>query len=44
MPLSLIQKAVVYDLMRILREHPDKTYTLEELQKITDAYIAGANG
>lgn len=38
----MIQKATVYDLKRILREQPDKTYTQEELEKILDAYITGA--
>lgn len=38
----MIQKATVYDLKRIFREQPDKTYTQEELEKILDAYITGA--
>lgn len=38
----LIQKATVYDLMRIIEENPDKTYTREELKKLFDAYITGA--
>ena len=38
----LIQKATIYDLMRIIRENPDKTYTQEELEKLFDAYITGA--
>ena len=38
----IIQKATVYDLKRILEESPDKTYTVEELKKILDAYITGA--
>ena len=37
----IIQKATVYDLTRILEESPDKTYTVEELKKILDAYITG---
>ncbi len=37
----IIQKATVYDLKRILEESPDKTYTVEELKKILDAYITG---
>lgn len=36
-----IQKATVYDLMRIIKEHPGKTYTQEELEKLFDAYITG---
>ncbi len=38
----LIQKATIYDLMRIIEEDPDKTYTQEELKKLFDAYIRGA--
>lgn len=38
----LIQKATIYDLMRIIKEDPDKTYTAEELEKLFDAYITGA--
>lgn len=38
----LIQKATVYDLMRIIKENPDKTYTQDELEKLFDAYITGA--
>ena len=38
----LIQKATIYDLMRIIKEDPDKTYTQEELKKLFDAYIRGA--
>lgn len=38
----LAQKAMAYDLTKILKSQPDKTYTVEELEKIIDAYIAGA--
>ena len=38
----LIQKATIYDLMRIIKENPGKTYTQEELEKLFDAYITGA--
>jgi len=38
----IIQKATVYDLKRIINKEPDKTYTQEELEKILDAYITGA--
>ena len=38
----LIQKATIYDLMRIIEEAPGKTYTQEELKKLFDAYIRGA--
>ena len=37
------QRVILYtDFKRILREQPDKTYTQEELEKILDAYITGA--
>lgn len=39
----IIQKATVYDLLKILKnKDPEKTYTLEELEKLMDAYIEGA--
>lgn len=37
-----VQKAMAYDLLRILKQNPDKTYTTEELEKLIDAYITGA--
>lgn len=36
-----VQKAMAYDLIRIFEQDPDKTYTLEDLKKLIDAYIAG---
>lgn len=38
----IVQKATVYDLMRIIEENPDKAYTPEELKKLFDVYITGA--
>lgn len=35
-------KSMAYDLLKMLRDKPDKTYTVEELEKLIDAYIAGA--
>lgn len=40
----MLQKATVYDIRRILEENPDKTYTLEDLQQILDAYITRVEG
>lgn len=37
----IIQKATVYDLLQIIKEQPDKTYTPEELEKLLAAYITG---
>ena len=37
----MVQKATVYDLMRIIKENPDKTYAVEELEQLLDAYIQG---
>ena len=37
-----IQKAMADDLLRILKQNPEKTYTAEELEKLIDAYITGA--
>ena len=38
-----IQKAMAYDLLWILKQDLDKTYTVEELEKLIDAYIMGLN-
>ena len=37
-----IQKAMASDRLRILKQNPEKTYTAEELEKLIDAYITGA--
>ena len=36
-----IQKAMAYDLLRILKQDPEKTYTAKELESLIDAYILG---
>lgn len=36
------QKAMAYDLNRIFKQEPGKTFTAEELERILDAYITGA--
>jgi len=38
---SIIQKATIYDLQKILEEKADKTYTVEEIKALMDAYIKG---
>lgn len=35
-------KSMAYDLLKVIRGTPDKVYTVEELEKLIDAYIAGA--
>jgi hypothetical protein len=37
----MIQKATMFDLKQILEANPDKTYTVDELKALIDAYIAG---
>ncbi len=37
----IIQKATMFDLKQILEANPDKTYTVEEMKALIDAYIAG---
>nr|DAI62551.1 MAG TPA: hypothetical protein [Caudoviricetes sp.] len=37
-----VQKAMAYDLLRILKQDPDKNYTAAELEKLIDAYITGS--
>ena len=36
------QKAMAYDINRILEQEPDRTYTAEDIKKILDAYITGS--
>ena len=36
-----VQKAMAYDLLRILKEDSQKSYTAAELEQIIDAYISG---
>lgn len=36
-----IQKAMAYDLLCILKQDPEKTYTAKELESLIDAYIRG---
>ena len=36
------QKAAMFDLIQILKQQPDKTYTVDELEALIVAYIKGA--
>lgn len=40
--IAIIQKALLYDLIKIIEADPEKTYTSEELKKLFDAYMSGA--
>jgi hypothetical protein len=40
--IMIIQKATIYDLQRILEKEPEKSYTVEELKALLNAYITGA--
>ena len=35
------QKAAMYDLIRLLKQNPDKAYTVDELEDLIDSYIRG---
>lgn len=37
----MFQKSTVYDLLRLIGENPDKTYTTKELREMLDAYVKG---
>ena len=37
----IVRKATVYDLIRIFNEDPKRSYTVEELGQLLDAYIQG---
>ena len=36
-----VQKAMAYDLLKLLKAGPGRTYTYEELETLIDAYISG---
>lgn len=36
---KIIQKAMAYDLLKILEKSPEESYTVAELNRIIDAYI-----
>lgn len=36
-----IRKAMAFDLLQILKADADKTYTLEELEKLLVSYVQG---
>lgn len=41
--IAIIQKATIYDLQKILDgAGKDKTYTVDEIKELMDAYIKGA--
>jgi predicted metal-dependent enzyme (double-stranded beta helix superfamily) len=37
--MTVVEKAVIYDLMDILDKNPDKTYTVDEIKQLMKAYI-----
>ena len=37
----MFQKSTVYDLLQILKQKPEKEYSVEELEKILTAYVKG---
>ena len=36
-----VQKAMAYNHLRILKQNPEKAYSMEDLEKLIDAYITG---
>lgn len=40
----IIQKATVYDLLRLVEQEPDKAYTAKELEKLFYGYIDRQKG
>ena len=37
----MFQKSTVYDILQILKQNPEKAYSLEELEKLLTAYVKG---
>ena len=43
--IAVVRKATVYDLQKILDSgEKDKTYTVEEIKALMDAYVTGRGG
>ena len=40
--IAIIQKAAMFDLIQIIKQQPDKTYTVDEIEALIVAYIKGA--
>lgn len=38
-----VQKAMAYDLIRIIEKDPERAYTAKELKELIDAYISGVS-
>lgn len=38
-----VRKAMAFDLLVVIKENKDKTYTAEDLEQLILAYIAGLN-
>jgi len=36
----IVQKAMIYDIKRILKADSDQPYTIDEIEAVLDAYIA----
>lgn len=42
--IAVVRKATVYDIQKILdKGGKDKTYTVEEIKELLDAYVTGAD-
>lgn len=39
-----VQKAMAYDLLKLLRKDTEKTYSYQEIEDIIDAYVEGTEG
>lgn len=37
----MFQKSTIYDLLQIIKEDPNKTFTVEELEQLLNAYVKG---
>lgn len=39
--LIMYQKATIYDVIRLIKKNPEKTYTADELETLLNAYAEG---
>ncbi len=39
--LIMYQKSTIYDIIRLIKKNPDKTYTADELEELLNVYIEG---
>lgn len=39
--LIMYQKSTIYDILKLIKREPDRTYTADELEALLNAYVEG---